>query len=187
MSVAREAAVSEKSATRGGCVNRYEWWRMRGAATGRRVADAGRDREGRTANEIGVAEEISASNATKGDLLQFSHVSKVAKNGRPCDLGKWRRKIRAISRDAKKLQQIALRCGRTLRRWAKAPRLSLAAPFVAGEDFHIESGKGVPPAPVTPCRPRFSAGYASLAAHCKCPGASLCISEYARGCWEASR
>lgn len=98
---------------------------------GKSVADAGRDREGRTANEIGVAGEISASNATKGDLLQFSHVSKVAKNGRPCDLGKWRRKIRAISRDAKKLQQTALRCRRTLKRWAKAPWLSLAALFVA--------------------------------------------------------
>ena len=121
MSVAREAAASEKSATRGGCVNRYEWWQMRGAATGRRVADAGRDkglirptrlvwrreadvpkrgmgvadgvnvtigksvadagrdREGRTANEIGVAEEISASNATKGDLLQFFPCVKSSK------------------------------------------------------------------------------------------------------------
>lgn len=137
------------------------------AAIRKRAADAGRDREGRTANEIGVAGEISASNATKGDLLQFSHVSKVAKNGRPCDLGKWRRKIRAISRDAKKLQQTALRCRRTLKRWAKAPWLSLAALFVAGGG-HVESGKGVPPAPVTPCRQRFSLGALSCGAF-KCP------------------
>lgn len=46
---------------------------------GKSVADAGRGREGRTANEIGVAGEIGASNATEGDLLQFFHVSKSSK------------------------------------------------------------------------------------------------------------
>ena len=79
MSVAREAAASEKSATRGGCVNRYEWWQMRGVVTGKRVADAGRDKGINTANEIGVAGEISASNATKGDLLQFFPCVKSSK------------------------------------------------------------------------------------------------------------
>lgn len=46
---------------------------------GKSVADAGRGREGRTANEIGVAGEISASNATKGGLLQFFPCVKSSK------------------------------------------------------------------------------------------------------------